>query len=464
MPDNIFQIKGPMNLLELQKALGYEINKGGMCYGIAYMAIQAIIRNDFDTYIDRINLLDEYMSKHNSEDAAIQNLVSDIKDAEAKRKNKHNLNSRDIKLLSIVAWLDGIQIYHGLDIVSLSTPCSYIEKFKHKLNINNPPPIFRYQSYNTGTNLFSGDIYEPDKTYLKSNKLCFLNESSIYSLFEEINSSNEPIAFSIGTDKHIIAIGKGMNTNIYLINHNKHRILQNKEAFYKYIKFAFNESIHEIDKSIISISKFSNEKCNSIDTIYDKNLPIEKVLFLAMLYGNTNATKYYIKKILDSRKMNKVELLEAKGRNKYSPGFIFALMNSHLDTIEAYIIAIANSDIINSYKISLLAAIDINNEPGLWHALYYNNIDAIGIYLKTINKNHASNITKAIMNSSIDQKKLKDTLLKWALEYKPEMLKQRSEYPLLIEILSYNRSNIFKVSKTTSMKKFFDNRIYKMWN
>ncbi|QIW09693.1 hypothetical protein [Francisella sp. LA112445] len=102
MPKNIFQIKGPMNLLELQKALGYEINKGGMCYGIAYMAIQAIIRNDFDTYIDRINLLDEYMSKHNSEGEAIQNLASDIKDAEVKRKNNHNLNSIDIKLGAVL--------------------------------------------------------------------------------------------------------------------------------------------------------------------------------------------------------------------------------------------------------------------------------------------------------------------------------------------------------------------------
>ncbi|QIW09691.1 hypothetical protein [Francisella sp. LA112445] len=271
------------------------------------------------------------------------------------------------------------------------------------------------------------------------------------------------MAFSIGTGKHIIAIGKGINTQIYLINHNRHIILHNREASYKYIKLAFDESIHEIDKSIISISKFSNEKCNSIDTIYDKNLPIEKVLFLAMLYGNTNATKYYIKEILDGRKMNKIELLEAKGRNKYSPGLIFAMMNSHLDTIEAYIIAIANSNIINSYKISLLAAIDINNEPGLWLALYYNNTDAIGIYLKTIKQSYAPGITKAIMSSCIDQKKLKDSLLKWALEYKPEKTKKRSDYPLLIEILSYNRSTIFKRSQTTSIKKFLDNKIYKMW-
>ncbi|QIV95941.1 hypothetical protein EDC55_10247 [Allofrancisella inopinata] len=45
------------------KRLGYTINEGGMCYGVAFMAIQAIIRNDINTYVNRLKFINGYDNK-----------------------------------------------------------------------------------------------------------------------------------------------------------------------------------------------------------------------------------------------------------------------------------------------------------------------------------------------------------------------------------------------------------------
>ncbi|QIV96098.1 hypothetical protein E4K63_04350 [Allofrancisella inopinata] len=45
------------------KRLGYTINEDGMCYGVAFMAIQAIIRNDINTYVNRLRFINGYEDK-----------------------------------------------------------------------------------------------------------------------------------------------------------------------------------------------------------------------------------------------------------------------------------------------------------------------------------------------------------------------------------------------------------------
>ena len=52
-----------MRILNLMKRLGYTINPSGMCYGIAFMAIQAIIRNDISTYQQRLKFINGYDTK-----------------------------------------------------------------------------------------------------------------------------------------------------------------------------------------------------------------------------------------------------------------------------------------------------------------------------------------------------------------------------------------------------------------
>ncbi|MBK2035593.1 ankyrin repeat domain-containing protein, partial [Francisella tularensis subsp. novicida] len=82
-----------IDLLKLQKKLGYDVDTGGMCYGIAYMAIQAIIRDDLAAYISRIEYLEKTLSQHNNnQDAAINEIVEKINVAYEKRKNKQNLD------------------------------------------------------------------------------------------------------------------------------------------------------------------------------------------------------------------------------------------------------------------------------------------------------------------------------------------------------------------------------------
>ncbi|KHS54779.1 hypothetical protein RB23_04570, partial [Francisella tularensis subsp. holarctica] len=65
-----------IDLLKLQNKLGYGVAARGMCHGIAYMAIQAIIRDALETYISRIRYLEETLSQHNNnQDAAINEII-----------------------------------------------------------------------------------------------------------------------------------------------------------------------------------------------------------------------------------------------------------------------------------------------------------------------------------------------------------------------------------------------------
>ena len=94
----------PLNLLGLQKELGYKVNDGGICHGIAHMAIQAIIRDDLGTYIKRIHYLDKVFTEHDDENTAIQAITNKITSAEEKRlkifkqKQRPSFNNEELIL------------------------------------------------------------------------------------------------------------------------------------------------------------------------------------------------------------------------------------------------------------------------------------------------------------------------------------------------------------------------------
>ena len=44
-------------LIERMQALGYQPNVKGICFGIAHMAMQAILANDYDSFYRRLQLI-----------------------------------------------------------------------------------------------------------------------------------------------------------------------------------------------------------------------------------------------------------------------------------------------------------------------------------------------------------------------------------------------------------------------
>ncbi|WP_234393595.1 hypothetical protein, partial [Francisella hispaniensis] len=351
-----------MSILKLQEKLGYSVNEGGMCYGIAYMAIQAIIRDDLETYISRINYLEKTLLQHNyNEDDAIDEIVEKINAAYEKRKNKQNLDSEEIKLLDILNWLDGVQIYHN-----------YNELLSNS------------QNYEIATNFFSANTNQEEKENRKifviAKELNMLTEKLINDIFDKIDNSKDPIAFSLSTVDHIISIGKSSNyMPIYLINHDIHEHITSSRHLYSEVIHAFNYSL----RTALSIMTYSYQEANISVKYVTNNLykdDLSKLLCIALQEGHPEAIKAYIEGISNFAGI-KQELLAPKTQNG-TPGLFMALQNGHSETIKVYIECISNFDGID--KQELLAAKSSKKTPGLYIALYNGQSEAIKAYIEGI--------------------------------------------------------------------------------
>ncbi|QIW09716.1 ankyrin repeat domain-containing protein [Francisella sp. LA112445] len=361
-----------MNLLKLQKALGYKVREIGMCHGIAYMAIQAIIRNQLGTYIKRIEILDLFIkSQGNDEEKAINDLVKEIKKAESKRADKDHigkLTDYEKMLLDIVAWLDGVQIYHGLDFKSIGKSEYYIN----------------YQDYRRSTNFFGGNDEGYQKIFLQSKDVCLLTKAKISEIYHKVLYSNKSIAFSITRPGHIIAIGKSKSFNsIYLINHNQHSIISNADQAFNLIYKACFDGVVSEDKAI-SILEFTDTPqidiyiyFNDNQKLTDKN--IQDLLYISLREGHTEAVKKYTDCILETKKYHLLSINDKIN----APGLYVAMQNDHAETVEAFIKIIAQSSIPNQMKTKLLLA-EQDGFSGLYIALHNGHIETIKTYIETI--------------------------------------------------------------------------------
>ncbi len=126
--ENIHRYRAPemtgSELISFIQALGYKSSEGGICCGLALMAIQAILCNDFDTYEFRLQriatLIDKYKEMSGNQD--FLELVK--KDASILKKD-----------YDLVAFFDGIELYQNSGLYShlFENPLSDI-KYKDFLN------------------------------------------------------------------------------------------------------------------------------------------------------------------------------------------------------------------------------------------------------------------------------------------------------------------------------------------
>ncbi|MBK2143348.1 hypothetical protein [Francisella tularensis] len=306
-----------IDLLKLQNKLGYGVAARGMCHGIAYMAIQAIIRDALETYISRIRYLEETLSQHNNnQDAAINEIVEKINVAYEKRKNKQNLDCDEIKLLDILNWFDGVQIYQ-----------------------NHNKLLSGGQSYENATNFFSANTNQNEKENRKifviAKELNILTKELIDDIFNKIDNSKETIAFSLSAPGHIISIGKSSNYKpIYLVNHNIHKHILNKKSLYSEVFCAFKYSM----RIALSIFRYSYQEENISIKYVTNNLDKDdlcELLCIALQDGHAEAIKVYIEGIFNLSGINRRELLAAKMPDG-TPGLHIALQQGHSEAVKTY--------------------------------------------------------------------------------------------------------------------------------
>ena len=96
----------PLNdqwLIKLMRELGYKTYYRGMCFGLAYMTMQAVLAGELDKFNDRINLLRQYKTP--------SKLKSDLQKIKDKIKKREPLNVHERKLIEIPAFFDGVELY-----------------------------------------------------------------------------------------------------------------------------------------------------------------------------------------------------------------------------------------------------------------------------------------------------------------------------------------------------------------
>ncbi|KEI35944.1 hypothetical protein FRA_25c01520 [Francisella sp. W12-1067] len=203
--------------------------------------------------------------------------------------------------------------------------------------------------------------------------------------------------------------------------------------------------------AINSISGINTAK--KIELLAAKNKDKFPGLYAALREGHAAAVTAYINAINSISGINtakKIELLAAKNKDKF-PGLYAALRKGHAAAVTAYIKAINSiSDISLAKKIKLLAAKDKDKFPGLYIALQNGHADTVAVYLKI--NDHDNSYANYIMQEYKGSRKIfKNQLLKWAQNYKPEKMKKKEDYSLLISLLSFNR-NFISNNLTKSMK------------
>lgn len=94
--------------IPLMQSLGYPIDKEGMCFGLAQMAMQASLCEEQDKFNDRLAFLHQYCESENTNQLKID---LDAVRQKLKADKTASLSEREQALIEVAAFFDGLQLY-----------------------------------------------------------------------------------------------------------------------------------------------------------------------------------------------------------------------------------------------------------------------------------------------------------------------------------------------------------------
>ena len=178
-------------MLKLIQMIEYNVPLKGVCNGMVGMLIQAAVVEDTATFWNRLQLIAEYKSDLNL-------LLDKIKAVKLKVIAHTELTQQDLAMLEVLAFLDGIQLYHS----SNDYRDFFDNKFVHQ---DNYPVIYNLAK---PANAETDNIHILlDKTYAGTRD----DLRKYFTALAKILSKQPSISIKLGNTSHAVYVSYNHN-------------------------------------------------------------------------------------------------------------------------------------------------------------------------------------------------------------------------------------------------------------
>lgn len=424
-----------MQIIDTANSIGYSFQKQGVCYGIAYIALQTELEGGVDALTrlhTRFNLISSCPS--------VKAFKYEYNVAKDKHKKREHLSEEHYLLATMDHFFDGIAMYMGRGALDKSVADE----------IQYP----RDQSYEYAANLFGAN--QNIKRQLKSKGILRFEKEDLTDFFIDENScyifkpTNHCFFVSHNNGRWFIAD----HDNVFFCNKkhlidyiNKKYITQGVRSFAieKYNgslisdvaqKKSISSAVENSDNEYLYLALISDNKylIDSIMTHANKfsSSSNKHILFsaknkyglsgfnIALASGFTSVVKEYIDHVLTSELTNeqKVDLILAKDNNNIH-GFLHALINGHTSTISEYINSILHSNLNNIQKLQLLSVKDSSNRNALKSALLNGHEQVVQKYINQILYSNLSDESKEELLKNCPKKNIEQPYHDYILQTYP---------------------------------------------
>ncbi|MCF6776154.1 ankyrin repeat domain-containing protein [Thiotrichales bacterium 19X7-9] len=415
-----------MDILAAMKALGYNPDEEGVCFGIAVMAALAHLRNDFESFQRRMEFIHRFYSEKPPAELfgsaeitnflyklySIESFKEKIKLAEVKRIHEEPLDEDDHILLSIKPFFDSISLYTNC----LGSDPDVIKNFRSIQNCEN---IDKANVILNGQHdAFAIDDQKNYAIYAQSESIRIFTHSTLLEYIKD--NLKEGLSINLYDIDHALNIGKHGNEYCFV----SHDIVITNSNLDTIVSKSMEYMEQNQQQEIVACAQVlgSQKPEHGIVQSYEKATINElskftytgKLLAFALQYGNTEAVKDYIAVIKEAnvaakRKHNfLLKIMKSddnqdaenhfsmliEKENEYtkelllstvdgSPGLFLALQKGHAETIKAYMDGIKALDLPCDMKNDLILA-NGSKTTGLQIAFEYNQANAIKAYIVAI--------------------------------------------------------------------------------
>ncbi|MBV8802658.1 MAG: ankyrin repeat domain-containing protein [Gammaproteobacteria bacterium] len=424
-------------IIHLMNEFGYKV-KTGICFGIANMAMQAIIANDLDTFQKRIRFLKTLTPQK----------INELKE----KKNKESID--------IYAFFDGIELYQQGYLHPELYPDT-ARPFAQNTSLTMPLtlPVTIPSTMQEKKDLKSSEnsifqIGEVFSDYYSEEKLI----TSLEELAKQIDSTCGPISLMLFSGSHAITIGYNPTNekwsfvdandlvpkDIQDLNQLVSNIISSFPMRDEQVAFStkiYGQTSHK-DHLEEQIIKWKTEPWADGDTFTNYHAVTEEsaefvdnkgatLLFLAAQQGEIN---------LVSELLNKGADPNAKTNNHRTPIFM-AAKQGHLDIVIKLLRA-------EGFDKSTILSEDKEGKTALTEAIIAGHQDIVFLL------NHVHEILRLSQKDSKDQKNIRDSMLKSILE----------DYPINKESISkFQKLDVFCDSIRIELNKFIKNEKLCKW-